>query len=186
MLDQLELAIAELSGSNQRLMQLLCDIKAHLSQLEAENKKLKQDLSTVEATLEAKVEALARSNLISQNAVSLRVLLVDDSADNQTLVSRILKKASIQVTTASNGREAIERISQSSFDIVLMDLQMPELDGYEATRILRSQGYKQPIIALTAHAMREERDRCLSSGFDEHLTKPVDRALLFKTLERFS
>lgn len=70
--------------------------------------------------------------------------------------------------------------------MVLMDLQMPEMDGYQATQMLREQGYKKPIIALTAHAMKEDRRRCLESGFDDHLTKPVDRRSLLQTLSEYT
>jgi CheY-like chemotaxis protein/anti-sigma regulatory factor (Ser/Thr protein kinase) len=112
----------------------------------------------------------------------LRVLLVDDSLDNQVLVGRFLKMAKADVKTASNGREAVEKALQEDFDVVLMDLQMPEMDGYQALEHLKMAGYSKPIIALTAHAMHEERQRCLESGFAEHLSKPVDRQALLEAI----
>jgi PAS domain S-box-containing protein len=111
-----------------------------------------------------------------------RIHLADDSPDNQLLVKRILKRAGASVETASNGREAVDLAAKERFDLILMDLQMPEMDGYEATRTLRSQGFARPIVALTAHAMKEERQRVLSSGFDAHLSKPIDHGQLVKTL----
>ncbi|MGE3973922.1 MAG: MHYT domain-containing protein [Bdellovibrionales bacterium] len=118
-----------------------------------------------------------RKKLASSN-----ILLVDDSLDNLSLITKMLKIVGAKVATASNGKEAIEKAFQEDFDLVLMDLQMPEMDGYEATAALRQSGFSKPIIALTAHAMKEERERCLRSGFNDHLTKPIDRERLMHTL----
>ena len=127
------------------------------------------------------------SNSEKANELSnLNILLVDDSLDNQELIKRLLQLAGAKVETANNGIEAIEKVNNGSFNIVLMDLQMPEMDGYEATRRLRLQGVTLPIIALTAHAMKEERKKCLESGFDNHLTKPIDRKLLIQTLVAYN
>lgn len=114
-----------------------------------------------------------------------RILLVEDSIDNQVLVSRLLKAAGADVSLAQNGADGLEKALNGYFDIVLMDLQMPVLDGYGATAQLRAKGYPRPIIALTAHAMREERDHCLRIGFSEHITKPINRSLLLETIEHF-
>jgi PAS domain S-box-containing protein len=122
----------------------------------------------------------------SQNLRHLNILVVEDSPDNQVLIQRLLRMAGAKIQIASNGREALEKVHQSDFDMILMDLQMPEMDGFEATRRLRAQGFRKPIIALTAHAMKEERKRCLESGFDEHLSKPVDREALIRTLSDFT
>lgn len=116
----------------------------------------------------------------------LKVLLVEDSPDNQMLITRFLKLAGARVELAENGLEAVEKSLKGDFDVVLMDIQMPILDGYEATVALRKKGYARPIIALTAHAMKEERERCLANGFDDHVGKPIDRARLIKRLERFA
>ncbi len=102
-----------------------------------------------------------------------RVLVVDDVYDNQVLVRRFLEKAGATVDVASDGSEAVEKALQAEYDLVLMDLQMPVLDGYNATSRLREQGYEKPIIALTAHALRDERVRCLKMGFNGFLTKPI-------------
>jgi signal transduction histidine kinase len=111
-----------------------------------------------------------------------RVLVVDDVQDNRTLIERYLKPTGLELYLASSGQEAIDQVSTSNWDLILMDIQMPSMDGYEATAKLRSGGFKNPIIALTAHAMREELDRCLSAGFDSTLTKPVARKELIERI----
>jgi signal transduction histidine kinase len=116
----------------------------------------------------------------------LKVLVVEDSHDNQMLISTYLKKEGAHVSLASNGQQGIDAAMTEDFDILLMDIQMPVLDGYGATKNLRSLNYKKPIIALTAHAMKEERIRCLESGFTEFLTKPVQRDVLIKVVSVFA
>jgi CheY-like chemotaxis protein len=110
----------------------------------------------------------------------IRVLLAEDSIDNQTLVTRFLKLAGASVDIASDGKEATQKAKSDHYDVLLMDLQMPVMDGYEATSQLRREGYQGKIVALTAHALSEERDRCLKSGFDDHISKPVNRDLLIE------
>ena len=110
-------------------------------------------------------------------AASLRVLVAEDNAVNQRLARRLLEKRGHQVVVASNGREALEAIAINTFDLVLMDVQMPELDGFEATAALRAKeaadGSHLPVIALTAHAMKGDRERCLAAGMDGYLSKPI-------------
>jgi PAS domain S-box-containing protein len=116
----------------------------------------------------------------------MRVLLVEDSPDNQVLVGQLLKLGGAMVELASNGKEAIDKVHDSGpYDVILMDLQMPVMDGYEATATLRKEAYAGPIIALSAHTLKEERQQCLSSGFTDHLCKPVDRHLLLASLGRY-
>ena len=113
------------------------------------------------------------------------ILLVDDAVDNQILISRFLKMAGARVEIAGGGFEAVQKagpVEDSRFDLVLMDIQMPGMDGYEATRTLRDRGWVKPIIALTAHALKSEREKCLEAGFDDHFTKPIDRMKLMSCL----
>lgn len=115
----------------------------------------------------------------------VKILLVDDAADNRLLVSRYIKLTGAQVESAENGLEALEMVSNKDYDVLLMDLQMPIMDGYEATMELRRRGFNKPIIALTAHALKEERLRCLASGFNDHLSKPISSSALFAALSHF-
>jgi PAS domain S-box-containing protein len=117
-----------------------------------------------------------------------RVLLAEDNAVNQKLVCCLLEKLGAIVTVADTGQEAIDKLAASRFDVVLMDCQMPVLDGYEATRSIRAgvagpAAMTMPIIALTAHALTGDRERCLAAGMNEYLTKPLDPIMLRATLE---
>jgi len=113
-----------------------------------------------------------------------RILVVEDNAINQQIAREVLEQAGLHVTLAENGREAVQKVNEEAFDAVLMDLQMPEMDGYEATRIIRSDARfaDLPIIAMTAHAMVEEREKCLAAGMNGHTPKPIDLPHLFGLL----
>lgn len=115
----------------------------------------------------------------------VKVLVVDDSEDNQLLISKVLKIAGAEIDTAENGETALAKFDDKKYDVLLVDLQMPIMDGYETTIQLRKKGYKTPIIALTAHALKEIRQRCLESGFDDFITKPVNRNLLINKIAHF-
>ena len=107
----------------------------------------------------------------------LEILLAEDNAVNQRLATRLLEKRGHRVTVANNGREAVELLERSSYDLVLMDVQMPLLDGIEATTLIREReketGIHQPIVALTAYAVKGDQDRCLAAGMDGYLPKPI-------------
>jgi len=116
-----------------------------------------------------------------------RILLVEDDQDHQPLLSMILRRAGSQVTIAENGQVAMERVRAASeegrpFDIILMDVQMPVLDGLAATRMLRSSGVTSPIIAVTARAMNADRQKCLDAGCDDFVPKPIDRGEFVRLL----
>jgi polar amino acid transport system substrate-binding protein len=132
-------------------------------------------------------ESIQVSGTTPTQRLSGTVLLVEDNIINQQVAQEILEGMGLLVYTVSNGVKAIEALSQHSYDLVLMDLQMPEMDGYEATRRIRADArYKQlPLIAMTAHAMAEEREQCLAVGMNEHLPKPIDPAQLHKLLCRY-
>jgi CheY-like chemotaxis protein len=107
-----------------------------------------------------------------------RILLVEDNPVNQRVAQRMLQKLAAEVTIANNGAEALERIAESAFDAVLMDCQMPVMDGFTATRRIRElerasgRGKRLPIIALTANVMSEDRENCIAAGMDAHLANP--------------
>jgi CheY-like chemotaxis protein len=109
--------------------------------------------------------------------LSCRVLLVEDNDDNRRLIARFLRKAGAEVSMADNGRAAVDLVSAArqadgDFDVILMDVQMPVMDGHEATRQLRSAGFANPIIALTANATAENCRKCLDAGCNDYMTKP--------------
>jgi CheY-like chemotaxis protein/anti-sigma regulatory factor (Ser/Thr protein kinase) len=114
-----------------------------------------------------------------------RVLLAEDGEDNRDLISSHLHRVGLEVVIVGTGRLAVEAAGREGFDLVLMDMQMPEMDGYEATRQLRKAGLDVPIVALTANAMPEDRARCLEAGCSEYLAKPVSRGQLIETLRHF-
>jgi len=121
---------------------------------------------------------------------SARILLAEDGPDNQLVISAMLRKRGFDVTVVENGVDAVERAllaaaSGRPFHIILMDMQMPRLDGYGATALLRSRGYERPIFALTAHAMPEERKRCIVAGCNEFLSKPVQWSALLATIDSY-
>lgn len=116
-----------------------------------------------------------------------RVLLVEDGPDNQALLRFLLRRAGADVELATDGLEAIEFASgfEADYDLILMDMHMPTMDGYQATRRLRQRGCGLPIIALTAHALEGDRERCLAAGCDDYITKPVSRAALVGSCKRW-
>ena len=119
---------------------------------------------------------------------SLRILLAEDNRVNQLLVVRLLESQNHAVTVVSNGRAALDAVARHSFDLILMDVQMPEMDGLEATRILRERqragGHNTPIIAMTAHAMQGDREKCLAAGMDAYVSKPIRPEELFAAIEQ--
>ena len=126
--------------------------------------------------------------LSADRQTSLHILLADDNPVNRTLAARLLGKRGHTVVVAVNGRNALEELESGSFDLVLMDVQMPEMDGFEATATIRDKekttGRHLPVIAMTAHAMQGDRERCLAIGMDGYVTKPINAGDLFATIER--
>lgn len=114
-----------------------------------------------------------------------KVLIVDDAAENRILINAFLSKMGVNTDQASNGKEACEKALAKKYDVVLMDIQMPVMDGFEAVKKLRELGYERAIVALTAHAMKGDKEKCISSGFDDYLCKPLNQNSLAKCLMNF-
>jgi CheY-like chemotaxis protein len=136
----------------------------------------------------APADASSRPAATGSALAPLRILLAEDNMVNQRVAQLALGRAGHKVTIAGNGREAVGRFEGEAFDLVLMDVQMPEMGGFEATRLIREQEGRQParrrtpIIALTAHSSNADRDRCLAAGMDAFISKPLDFTELFKII----
>jgi PAS domain S-box-containing protein len=131
----------------------------------------------------------AAAGVAEQTRLTGKVLLVEDGRDNQLLLAHILERAGARVQIADNGATGIVAATTAEqqgrpFDLVLMDMQMPVLDGYAATRQLRAMGYRRPIVAITAHAMADDREQCLAAGCTDFATKPIDKARFLALLAR--
>ena len=118
----------------------------------------------------------------SEDLKGMHVLLAEDGYDNRELIRNVLRKAGAQVECVENGRLAVDKAEAGGFDMILMDMNMPEMDGYEATRLLRERGYNRPILALTANAMSDDCARCKEAGCSEYLAKPIDRTQLISMI----
>jgi CheY-like chemotaxis protein len=127
----------------------------------------------------------AQAVLQPANLAGVRVLLAEDGPENQMLLGAFLARSGAAVTFVANGRLAVEAARSASFDVLLMDMDMPEMDGYEATSLLRRDGYSRPIIALTAHAAAGDRDLCVRAGCDDFLSKPTTRSALLHCVARW-
>ena len=117
-----------------------------------------------------------------------RVLLVDDEEMNRFFGSKLISSLDVDVVTAASGDEALSLLADQSFDVVLMDVSMPEMDGYETTRRIRADAQRKeiPVIALTAHAIPGERERCLASGMNDYVTKPFEVGQLLMVMSRYA
>lgn len=122
----------------------------------------------------------------SKSLHGFKLLLAEDFPDNQLLISRTLKYLGASVDVANDGQEAVDKALCLEYDAILMDIQMPHLNGFEATEYLRAHHYNKPIIALTAHAMKEERDCIMRSGFNDCVTKPLERQKLVSAIQKAS
>ncbi|MBC7897352.1 MAG: response regulator, partial [Cytophagaceae bacterium] len=147
-------------------------------------------LLTVRAGSDARPAASVPAKAPEQSGVSLRVLLAEDNAVNSLVVTALLAKRGHTIVAVTDGRQAVDAAARQTFDVALMDVQMPELDGLEATQAIRaaealSGGPRLPIIALTAHAMKGDREACLAAGMDGYLPKPINAADLFSLLASF-
>lgn len=123
---------------------------------------------------------------ITQNGKGVKILIVEDNPINQLLVIKVLENQGYDITVAGNGRIALEEFDKQSFDVILMDLQMPELDGYETTRIIRKMSGEKgeiPIVAMTAHTIKGELEKCVSIGMNDYISKPFNASELYQKIE---
>lgn len=125
------------------------------------------------------------SDSLTQLQLDGQVLVADDVGTNQRVIKRLLEKTGVTVTLVEDGQEALDLVDQREFDLVFMDMQMPGLNGYDATRAMRSQGIGTPIVALTAHAMKGDDQKCLDAGCDDYLSKPIDNGKLARVLSKY-
>jgi signal transduction histidine kinase len=165
-------SIAEALGGTLTMVSQLGQGSTFTILLDAEPPELVDDMRLAKESVSS-----PEANPTSSHEPSLasrRILVVEDNPFNCKLLKLGLEQAGAMVELAENGQAALERAAAQPFDLILMDMQMPVMDGYAATRRLREQGYRAPIIALTAHALKEERDKCLQAGCTEFMTKPID------------
>jgi len=138
---------------------------------------------------EKKTEPLVTMHSLRENRKRRRVLLAEDNLVNQKLALRLLEKRGFEVTIAGDGQAALNELERQSFDVVLMDVQMPNMGGFQATAAIRERekttGLHVPIIAMTAHALKGDKERCLAAGMDDYLSKPIRTTELFTTIESF-
>lgn len=135
--------------------------------------------------IETRVQQPNDINLASAAKLNGHILLVEDNINNQNIISRYINKLGPTVDVADNGQQAIEKILNRNYDIILMDMQMPVLDGLEATRQLRESGNDTPIISLTANAMQEDRKKCIDAGANDYLSKPIEFKEFYCTLQKY-
>ena len=120
-----------------------------------------------------------------QSEFSGNVLVAEDAPTNQVLIKSLLKRMGLQVTLVENGNEALQKVMTGQFDLIFMDMMMPHMNGYEATKAIRKEGISTPVIALTANAMAGDDKKCIEAGCDEYLAKPIDRRELLKTIGKY-
>jgi CheY-like chemotaxis protein len=114
-----------------------------------------------------------------------KILVAEDNPSNQKLITILLQKMGVEVTIAEDGHKAVEKCGNETYDLILMDMQMPNMNGYDATRELRKKGIKSPIIAVTANAMMGDEQKCLEAGCDGYISKPIDRAKLNEVVGQY-
>jgi two-component system sensor histidine kinase/response regulator len=187
-----DVVIMMLSSSGFRGDSALCR-KIGLSAYLTKPVKQSQLLDAIMLALGSAAEPAADAPLITRHSLSrshehYSILLAEDNIINQKLAVHVLENRGHKVTVANSGKEALEELERGTFDLVLMDVQMPEMDGFQATAAIRSReagtGVRLPIVAMTAHAMAGDRERCLQAGMDDYVSKPLKPIDLFQTIDR--
>ena len=190
-----DLPLLAYTSSTERVAQKCKDVgfTAFLTK-PSRRKILLQTISKILGSGNDNTQKPAEKKLVTQYSIreeikqSTRILLAEDNPVNQKLATIILSKAGYKVTVTPNGKQALEIFTNSpdDFDAILMDIQMPEMDGYEATRCIREKGFNDiPIVAMTANAMKGDRELCLEAGMNDYITKPIKREIVFQILEKW-
>jgi CheY-like chemotaxis protein/HPt (histidine-containing phosphotransfer) domain-containing protein len=146
-------------------------------------------LLAIGTPIKEKKKQLITRHTLAECAQSCRILLVEDNPINQKVAVKLLSKAGFSVDTANNGVEALQALQSGSYQMILMDVQMPEMDGFEATLRIRNSGmpYQDiPIIAMTAHALKGDREKCLEAGMNDYVSKPINADELFNVIQKWS
>ncbi|MFK7823083.1 MAG: response regulator [Oligoflexales bacterium] len=147
-----------------------------------EKSKVHKLLTTIHGELKEEAQTVLPSN--EKPLENKKILVVEDDTDNQHVMQLLLKKAGAEVSLARNGREGLEKAIKNGHDLILMDMKMPELDGYSATYKLKEGGYSKPIIAVTAHALEQEREKCFKCGCVDFIAKPLDFQALISIIKK--
>ncbi|NIM16023.1 MAG: response regulator, partial [Candidatus Aminicenantes bacterium] len=146
------------------------------------------DRITSEEDKEKQKVVFTQHSLVEEAKHSVHILLVEDNPINQKLARFMLTKGGYQLDVVNNGQEAVDTYTTDpgKFDLIFMDINMPEMDGREATRIIREKGFTEvPIIAMTAHALREDREKCLEAGMNDYISKPIKRDIVFNMVNKW-
>jgi CheY-like chemotaxis protein/HPt (histidine-containing phosphotransfer) domain-containing protein len=127
----------------------------------------------------------AEEDEVKQAKYSGHILVAEDARTNQVLIKSLLKRLDLQVTIAEDGNEAVQQALTEKYDLIFMDIEMPNMNGYEATKVIRKEGLKIPIIALTAYAMKGDDEKCFAAGCDDYISKPIEHKKLLQTLSKY-
>jgi two-component system, sensor histidine kinase and response regulator len=162
-------------------------IAAYLMKPARQNELLETLCRVISKSPDPETQTLITRHTLREERDRVRILLAEDNAVNQTLAVRLLEKRGYLVTVAADGHAALAALEKQSFDLILMDVQMPQMDGFQATAAIRqkeeSGARRTPIVAMTAHALKGDQERCLAAGMDGYVSKPIRTAELFAAIE---